>query len=53
MSRSRRFADLPPPTARKVPHADTRHGRTRTDEYHWLRAENWQAVFRDPSSSIR
>ena len=48
MSRSRRFADLPPPTARKVPHADTRHGRTRTDEYHWLRAENWQAVFRDP-----
>jgi oligopeptidase B len=40
---------LPPPSTRRVAHSDTRHGVTRTDEYHWLRAENWQAVFRDPS----
>ena len=29
---------------------DTRHGMTRTDEFAWLRAENWQEVFKDPSS---
>ncbi|TNC51624.1 S9 family peptidase [Rubellimicrobium rubrum] len=37
------------PTCLQRPFVDTRHGVTRTDEYHWLRAENWQAMFRDPS----
>ena len=27
----------------------TQLGRTRTDEYAWLKDENWQAVMRDPS----
>ncbi|MEM9207434.1 MAG: S9 family peptidase, partial [Pseudomonadota bacterium] len=27
----------------------TRHGITRTDDYAWLRADNWQEVMRDPS----
>ena len=49
MSQIRRFADLSPPKAPKAPHSDTRHGHTRTDDYRWLRAENWQEVFRDPS----
>lgn len=30
-------------------YTDTRHGIERQDEYHWLRAENWQDVLRDPS----
>ncbi len=44
-----RFPDLPPPVAAIRPHPDTRHGITRTDDYHWLRAPNWQEVFRDDS----
>ena len=31
------------------PVEDTRHGITRTDEFAWLRADNWQEVFKDPS----
>ena len=38
-----------PPVAQKRPVTDIRHGIERTDDYAWLRAENWQAVFRDPS----
>ncbi|NJR13079.1 MAG: S9 family peptidase [Phyllobacteriaceae bacterium] len=41
---------LPPaPRPQSLPVSDTRHGITRTDEYAWLRAANWQAVFKDPS----
>ena len=42
--------DLAPPRAEKRPVSDTRHGITRTDEYAWLRAENWQEVMRDPAA---
>ncbi|MBX3597029.1 MAG: S9 family peptidase [Rhizobiaceae bacterium] len=28
---------------------DTHHGITRVDEFAWMRADNWQEVFRDPS----
>jgi oligopeptidase B len=38
-----------PPIAQKRSVSDTRHGITRHDDYAWLRADNWQAVFRDPS----
>jgi oligopeptidase B len=37
------------PAAPKRPVTFTAHGIERTDEYAWLRAENWQAVFRDTS----
>ncbi|MEM1376995.1 MAG: S9 family peptidase, partial [Pseudomonadota bacterium] len=37
------------PSAAKKPHTDTRHGITRTDEFAWLRADNWQEVFKDTS----
>jgi len=37
------------PVAAQKPHAATHHGITRDDPYHWLRAENWQEVMRDPS----
>ena len=45
------FPELPPPpTAERRDWSDTRHGVTRHDEYAWLRAENWQEVFKDPST---
>ena len=37
------------PIAKKVAHVITQHGQTRTDNYHWLRDPNWQAVIDDPS----
>ncbi|QPB20657.1 S9 family peptidase [Rhizobium sp. 007] len=44
------FQNLPtPPSAAKKPVSDTRHGITRSDDYAWLRADNWQAMFKDPS----
>ncbi len=38
-----------PPVAERRPVATTHHGITRTDDYAWLRAENWQQVMGDPS----
>ncbi len=44
------FNNLPtPPTVAKKPMSDTRHGITRTDDYAWLRADNWQQMFKDTS----
>jgi oligopeptidase B len=44
------FQNLPAaPVAPKKPVTDTRHGIARTDDYAWLRADNWQAMFKDPS----
>ncbi|MBW8285469.1 MAG: S9 family peptidase [Rhizobium sp.] len=44
------FANLPKPAvAPKKPVSDTRHGITRTDDYAWMRADNWQAMFKDPT----
>ena len=44
------FPDIAPPATEERPVEDTRHGVTRTDEFAWLRADNWQEVFRDPSA---
>lgn len=44
------FKNLPEaPVSAKKPVTDTRHGITRTDDYAWLRDDNWQAMFKDPS----
>src|SRR5690606_8172525 len=43
------FPPLDPPHTARRTSSDTRHGITRTDEYAWLRADNWQEVFKDPS----
>ncbi|MGB3388423.1 MAG: S9 family peptidase [Pseudaminobacter sp.] len=43
------FPDIESPLTEQRPVTDTHHGITRTDEFSWLRAQNWQDVFRDPS----
>lgn len=43
------FASQNAPTTPTEAFSDTRHGIERHDEYHWLRAANWQDVLRDPS----
>jgi oligopeptidase B len=44
------FKNLPvAPIAAKRPVTDTRHGITRSDDYAWMRDDNWQAMFKDPS----
>jgi oligopeptidase B len=37
-----------PPVADKRPHELEAHGIKRTDDYHWLRADNWQEAMREP-----
>ncbi|MDO9126162.1 MAG: S9 family peptidase, partial [Parvibaculum sp.] len=36
------------PLASKRPQTDVHHGISRTDDYAWLRDENWREVMRDP-----
>jgi oligopeptidase B len=37
------------PKAAKIPKTITQLGRTRSDEFQWLKDDNWQKVLRDPS----
>ena len=38
-----------PPRAGKRPTTTTWHGQVNTDNYAWLRDEDWQKVMRDPN----
>jgi oligopeptidase B len=38
-----------PPRAEKRPRVETWHGHEKRDDYHWLKAPNWQEVMHDPS----
>jgi len=49
MTKPRLFPRIAAPKTARRPLSDTHHGKTRVDEYAWLRADNWQEVFRDPS----
>lgn len=40
---------LTPPVAKKIPVVIEQLGRTRTDDYQWMKDDNWQAVLRDPT----
>src|SRR5262245_39204121 len=44
------FPSINPPAAHREDWTETRHGQTRSDEFAWLRAANWQEVFRDPAA---
>ncbi|TYR34319.1 S9 family peptidase [Mesorhizobium microcysteis] len=48
MSRLGKFPATTAPIAELRPQTDMRHGIERTDEYAWLRAGNWQEMFKDP-----
>lgn len=39
----------PAPSAEKRPHSQTRFETEWTDDYAWMKDENWQAVMRDPA----
>ncbi|MDX8470083.1 S9 family peptidase [Mesorhizobium sp. VK23B] len=43
------FPTANPPRPEKRPVFDVHHGITHTDDYAWMRADNWQAMFRNPS----
>ena len=43
------IANVKPPVAEKRPRIETWHGHEKRDDYHWLKAENWQEVMHDPS----
>ena len=43
------MTDLQPPRADKRPATSSHHGVVLTDDYAWLRADNWQDVIRDPA----
>ncbi|WP_395445812.1 S9 family peptidase [Caulobacter sp. UC70_42] len=38
-----------PPVARKIPKTIEQLGRTRVDDYAWMKDDNWQRVLRDPA----
>lgn len=48
MSRFKALTSTQAPIAKKQPVSQTHHGITTQDDYHWLRAENWQEALRDP-----
>jgi len=50
MTRTVRFPAIEAPKTEERPVTDTHHGISRTDEFAWLRADNWQEVFKDPGT---
>jgi oligopeptidase B len=43
------IANVKPPMAEKRPRIENWHGHEKRDDYHWLKADNWQEVMHDPS----
>ena len=39
-----------PPVAKKYPRTSAHHDIVRTDDYAWLRAENWRDVMQSPET---
>jgi oligopeptidase B len=40
---------MQPPHPVQILHEETHHGFVKSDEYHWLRDDNWQQVMHNPS----
>jgi oligopeptidase B len=49
VTQSPRNQPLDAPVAPRRPHSFTLHDITATDDYAWLKDDNWQEVLRDPS----
>ncbi|MGL4415839.1 S9 family peptidase [Roseinatronobacter monicus] len=45
-----RLQKMKPPVANQIAVTQTAHGLNWTDEYAWIRADNWQEVLRDPAA---
>jgi len=45
-----RLENIAAPVAAKITHGQTVHGITLSDPYHWMRADNWQQVLREPAA---
>jgi len=43
------ISNMKPPRAEKRPRVETWHGYEKHDDYHWLKAANWQEVMHNPS----
>ena len=43
------MTNVKPPVAEKRPRVENWHGFEKHDDYHWLKADNWQAVMHDPA----
>src|SRR5580765_1768027 len=41
---------ITPPVARKIPVVIEQLGRSRRDDYAWMKDEDWQKVLRDPAA---
>jgi oligopeptidase B len=41
---------LKPPRADRRPRVEIWHGHEKRDDYHWLKADNWQEVMHDPAA---
>ena len=39
-----------PPAPQRQPFSTEQLGRRRSDDYHWMKDDNWQAVLRDPAT---
>ncbi|MFO1149310.1 MAG: S9 family peptidase [Alsobacter sp.] len=48
MTNSLAAPPVPPPAPKAVPHRQTVHGCELTDDFAWIKAENWKEVLRDP-----
>ncbi|WP_421695821.1 S9 family peptidase [Aestuariivirga sp.] len=42
-------SSVKPPRVEKRPRVETWHGHEKRDDYHWLKAANWQEVMHDPA----
>lgn len=50
MSKPGHFPDIPAPRAQRRPTRSVHHRIEKVDDYGWLRADNWQEMFKDPAT---